>query len=82
MAQQQQKQHKGKKTRKYDRNRKWCQAYRLRGQREINKAKNLFRALRHNSLDKCAEVALEKLPAHNVKKARRELRAVGFKFPE
>jgi hypothetical protein len=82
MAGLQQKQHKGKKTRKYERNKKWCLAYRTRGQREINKAKKLFRALRYNPLDKCAKTALEKLPAPHVKKARKELRVVGFKFAE
>jgi hypothetical protein len=29
----------GKKNRKYGRNRKWCEAYRARGQKEINKAR-------------------------------------------
>lgn len=29
----------GKKNRKHGRNRKWCEAYRARGQREINKAR-------------------------------------------
>lgn len=32
---------KGKKNRKHGRNKKWCEAYRLRGQREKNKAKRL-----------------------------------------
>ncbi len=33
----------GKKNRKHGRNRKWCEAYRARGQREINKAKKAKR---------------------------------------
>lgn len=33
----------GKKNRKHGRNRKWCEAYRARGQREINKAKKAAR---------------------------------------
>jgi len=39
------KQAKGKKRRKIDRNRKWCEAYRARGQREKNKALKLSKHL-------------------------------------
>lgn len=31
----------GKKNRKYGNNRAWCEAYRKRGQREINKRKKI-----------------------------------------
>lgn len=33
----------GKKNRKHGRNHKWCEAYRARGQREINKARKAVR---------------------------------------
>jgi len=36
----------GKKNRKHGRNRKWCAAYRLRGQREKNKVKKAKRERR------------------------------------
>lgn len=42
----------GGKNRKIGRNRKWCEAYRLRGQREMNKLAHLLRAFRrqpHNT---------------------------------
>jgi len=36
----------GKKNRKHGRNRKWCEAYRARGQREINKARKAAKVAR------------------------------------
>lgn len=36
----------GNKNRKYGRNRKWCEAYRLRGQREKNRKARWLRHLR------------------------------------
>lgn len=42
----------GGKNRKIGRNRKWCEAYKLRNQRELNKLANLLRAFRrqpHNT---------------------------------
>ncbi len=39
----------GKKGRKIDRNRKWCEAYRRRGQREINRALRWIRWLRRDA---------------------------------
>jgi hypothetical protein len=42
----------GGKNRKIGRNRKWCEAYKLRNQREINKLRNLLRAFKrepHNT---------------------------------
>ncbi len=51
----------GKKQRKYDRNRKWCQAYRLRGQRERNKRRRLETRIRRNPNDVGAVRALERL---------------------
>ena len=51
---------KGKKTRKYDRNRKWCQSYRNRNQREKNKVKKLRRHLARYPDDKVAAKVLER----------------------
>lgn len=49
------------KNRKYDRNRKWCQAYRLAGTREKNKKKKLISRFKRNPEDKGCWGALEKL---------------------
>lgn len=51
---------KGKKTRKYDRNRKWCQSYRNRNQREKNKVKKLRRHLVRFPGDKVAAKVVER----------------------
>lgn len=53
---------KGGGARKYDRNRKWCEAYRNRGQREINKARKLYRHLARFPDDVGAAKALAALP--------------------
>jgi len=54
---------KKKGSRKIDRNRKWCEAYRLRGQREINKAKRLARHIKRFPQDVAAANYLKKLAA-------------------
>ncbi len=54
----QKKARKGKKNRKWDRNRVWCEAYRRRGQREKNKAKKLRKHLSRHPDDKIAAQAL------------------------
>ncbi len=41
----------GKKNRKHGRNKVWCQAYKARGQREINRAKRHARVAQHQSAD-------------------------------
>lgn len=41
----------GGKSKKKDRMRKWCAAYRANGRREINKAKRLMRHIRKFPLD-------------------------------
>lgn len=57
----------GKKTksgggaRKYGRNRKWCEAYRSRGQREVNKAAKLERHLKFQPNDRQAKRVLNAL---------------------
>ena len=45
---------KGKKNRKFDRNRIWCQAYKNRGQREKNKLRRLNKHLNRHPGDGCA----------------------------
>ena len=45
-------------TRKYDRNKIWCQAYRARGQREKNKAVRLRKHIACHPTDLCAIDAL------------------------
>lgn len=47
-------------SRKHDRNRAWCEAYRRRGQREKNKAKKLRKHLAIYPDDRCAAAALKK----------------------
>jgi hypothetical protein len=54
---------KGGGARKYDRNRAWCKAYRLRGQREINQAIRLRRHLHRFPNDREALHCLSNLPA-------------------
>ena len=54
---------KAKKTgkgRKIGRNKRWCEAYRLRGQREKNKAVRLHKHLRRLPDDAVAARALER----------------------
>lgn len=51
----------GKKNRKYGRNKKWCEGYRRRGQREKNLRLRLERRLRRNPHDRGAIRALERL---------------------
>ena len=50
----------GGKQRKYDRNRKWCESYRNRGQREKNKVKKLRRHLARFPGDKVAVKVVER----------------------
>lgn len=50
-----------KGCRKGGRNRKWCEAYRKRGQREINKRKKLKRRIKRFPNDKGARAALAAL---------------------
>ena len=50
----------GKKQRKYDRNRKWCQSYRNRNQREKNKVKKVRRHLARFPNDKVAAKVIER----------------------
>jgi hypothetical protein len=57
------------KSKKQGRNSKWCEAYRLRGQREINKARKLARHLRRFPWDRCALDALQALSPLVLKKA-------------
>lgn len=52
----------GKKNRKYGRNKKWCEQYKARGMREINKAFRLMRHLRTHE-DAQAVAALKALPS-------------------
>lgn len=52
----------GQKGRKIDRNKKWCEAYRNRGQREKNKQARLRRIVALNPNDKCAADALAGRP--------------------
>jgi hypothetical protein len=52
-----------KKSRKHDRNTKWCEAYRNRGQREINKVRKLLRHIRrYGSTDHVAVHCYNNLP--------------------
>ena len=53
---------KGGKSRKKGRNLKWCQAYRARAQREINKARRLIRHITRHSNDNVASQAFKNLP--------------------
>lgn len=62
---------KGGGTKKYDRNRKWCQAYRLRGQREINKARRLLRHLKRYPQDSNTLKVFDALPAPAKRAAKR-----------
>lgn len=55
------KQEKGGGARKYDRNRKWCQAYRAEYRRESNKRRKLQRHLKHYPHDNVARMRLEAL---------------------
>lgn len=48
-----------KKSKKHDRNRKWCERYRLVGQRERNKARKLLRHLKRAPWDDTARKAFE-----------------------
>lgn len=52
---------KGKKNRKHDRNRKWCESYRARGQREKNKVKKLLKHLNRFPDDLAAKRVLANL---------------------
>lgn len=58
-----------KKSRKHDRNRKWCEAYRNSGTREINKAKKLARHMRRFPWDAKALNCLKGLSALTLKRA-------------
>ena len=52
----------GKKARKIGRNKKWCEAYRSREQREVNKARGVLRHLIHHPGDNRAFHAYTNLP--------------------
>ena len=52
----------GKKARKYDRNRKWCERYRLAHKREKSKARKLYRHLLKFPGDMVAERVANDLP--------------------
>ncbi len=67
---------------KHDRNRPWCQAYRRRGQREINKCKKLYRHLRRYPDDCIAQAALDRQSILDGRAARRDLRSTGFVMAE
>lgn len=58
------------KGRKFDRNRKWCEAYRLRGQREINKAIRLAKAFEKHPCDPSIIGALSKIQPTLLAKAK------------
>jgi hypothetical protein len=66
-------QHKGGKkgNKKYGRNKPWCEAYKARGQREINKAIVLIKHVQKFPDDACALRCMEKLPELAKQKARR-----------
>lgn len=49
------------KNRKYGRNKRWCEAYRMRGQRETNKKRKLRSRVKRFPNDKGAERALARL---------------------
>lgn len=49
------------KNRKYGRNKKWCEQYKLFGTRELNKAKRLRTHCKRFPLDMKALAALKKL---------------------
>lgn len=49
------------KSRKQDRNRPWCEAYRLRDQRGINKARALTEHLARFPADKAARATLDSI---------------------
>lgn len=51
----------GKKNRKYGRNKTWCEAYRKRGQREINKRKKMIKHNKRFPNDGVTERALARL---------------------
>ena len=60
----------GKKNRKHERNKVWCQAYRARGQREKNKAVGLRKHIARHPSDYCAVGALVLVvPATDLKMA-------------
>lgn len=52
----------GKKSRKWGRNKRFCEHYRLSNRREHNKARRLLKHLRRFPADACAQTALEGLP--------------------
>ena len=54
-------QSKGKKCRKFDRNKVWCKKYRDLGRRMINKLKKLERHIRHMPNDIKAQGHLRRL---------------------
>ena len=62
----------GKKGRKIGRNLKWCQSYRNRNQRAINKARNLIRHFSNPAHihDNTAFHCLTNLPADALAKAK------------
>jgi len=60
-----------KKSKKHDRNRPWCVAYRSRGQRERNKAVKLLRHLKRHPGDATAHAVLSALPPLFVKAAQK-----------
>lgn len=54
---------KGKKNRKYGRNKQWCEAYRARGQRERNKVRKVLKhILRYGATDHMAVHFYNNLP--------------------
>ena len=55
------KQKSGGGSRKYDRNKVWCQAYRARGQREKNKAVRLSKHIARHPANRCATAALSRV---------------------
>lgn len=51
-----------KKSKKFGRNAKWCQAYRMSARREFNKARRLIKHMRWFA-DPCARKALDRCKA-------------------
>jgi hypothetical protein len=67
-------QHKGGKkgNKKYGRNKPWCEAYRKRGQQEINQAIGLIKHLERFPDDLCALRRFGELPELAKRKAARD----------
>ena len=61
----------GEKCRKQGRNKKWCEGYRARGQREKNKALRIIRRVKREGLRPHLLEALKRLPASSVRDAAR-----------